>query len=88
MCVMLVEPLVQIEAVILFGLKHTGKSLPVNTALIFIESLRRDLVVKLVGIGYTPGEYLIEPVEGLRGRAGAQPQAKALGAAGRGNSKR
>jgi hypothetical protein len=51
MTVMLLKPLFQVEVVELLAPQHAGQSLPVHTALIFGQRLRRDPLVELVGFG-------------------------------------
>src|SRR5271155_5605716 len=81
MRIVLVEPFIEIEIVILLGPQHSGERLPVNAALVFAQAGWSDALVKLVRIGETGVEGLIEGVEsaknvgGVGGRLRAQPQA-------------
>src|SRR5271169_5946636 len=75
MSIMFVEPFIQIKIVILLGPQHAGKCLPVNAALIFAQSIGRDPLVKLISLGYTFGNNLVEFLKAIYGRLRAEPQA-------------
>ena len=51
MAAVLPQPVLQVEEVVLLGPEHAGQGLAVETALVFVERLRRDVVVELVGVG-------------------------------------
>ena len=48
---MFVEPLIQIEVVVLLGPEHARESLAMNAALVFAEICGRDFAVELICIG-------------------------------------
>jgi hypothetical protein len=66
MSIVLKQPLVEIEIVILLRPQHARQGLPVDPLFVFAEILRRYAIVELVGFGQTLGENLVE----LRERIG------------------
>ncbi len=51
MSVMLLQPPVDVEIVILLGPEHSCQGLPMHAALVFAQTFGSDAVVELVGIG-------------------------------------
>ena len=60
MSVVLEQPFVEVEIVILFGPQHARQRLAVYAPLILGEVLRRDAIVELVSLGQTRGKDFVE----------------------------
>ncbi len=84
MCVVLLQPPVQVEVVELLRPEHAGERLAVYAALVLAERARRDPVVELVGIEDPLAEGVLEVgAERLARRAGGQAKPDGLAASGR-----
>ena len=68
----LLEPRVHVEEVVLLGPEHAGQRLPVDPSLVLAQRRRRDPVVELVGVGQARGD---RGVEALAERLGRQRSA-------------
>ncbi len=81
MALVLAQPLLQVEVVVLLAPQHSRQRLAVHPALIFAQRLRRDPLVEFVRVADPAFEYLLEIAEGIFYLGGRQPQADRLAAA-------
>ena len=81
MTLVLAQPVLEIEVVVLLAPQHSGQRLAVHPALIFGQRLGRDPLVEFVGVGDAALEYLLEAAEGVVGPGGRQAQPDSLAAA-------
>ena len=82
MTLVLLEPSIHIEVVVLLAPQHARQRLAVHPALVLAQRLRRDPLVELVGVGDPALECLLEAAEGVVGPGGGQTEADGLAAAG------
>ena len=80
MTLVLAQPLLQVEVVVLLAPQHSRQRLAVHPALIFVQRLRRNPLVEFVGVGDPAFEYPLETAEGIFRRGGRQPQPDRLAA--------
>ena len=83
MALVLEQPFLQVEVVILLAPQHSRQRLAVHPALVFAQRLRRDPPVEFVRVGHPAFEDLLEALEGIVHRGGYQTQANRLAAAAR-----
>src|SRR5262245_34669446 len=83
MGLVLAEPLLEIEVVVLLAPEHPGEGLAMDKPRVVAERARRDTSVELVGIRDTAGEHPVEIAEAVVRRGPGQPDADRLAAAGR-----
>ena len=81
MTLVLLQPLIQIEVVVLLAPEHARQRLAVHPAFIFVQRLRRNPIVEFVSVGDPAFEYLLETAEGIVYLGGRQTQADGLAAA-------
>ena len=73
MCVVLVEPAIDVEQVVLLGPQHPGERLPMDPPLVLGEGPGGNPVVELVGIGDPRREAVVELLpEGDAGERGRE----------------
>ena len=85
MRLVLLEPGVHVEEVVLLRPEHPGQRLPVDPPLVLAQRGGRDPLVELVGVGQARGERRVEALAERLGRAavgGDKPQADDRRAAG------
>ncbi len=75
MALVLDQPLLQVEVVILLAPEHPRQRLAVHPALVFAESFRRDPPVEFVRVSDPALEDPLEALEGIFRRGGCEPQA-------------
>src|ERR1700746_1779805 len=63
---MLLQPLVQIEVVVLLAPEHASQGLAVYTPLIRAQRTRSDSLVELICIGEASSKYLVKSFEWVR----------------------
>ena len=74
--IVLLEPGVHVEQVVLLGPEHPREGLPVDPSLVLAQRGGGDPLVELVGVGEARGNYRVEALpERGGGRRGGQPQA-------------
>ena len=81
MALVLLQPSLQIEVVVLLAPQHARQRLAVHPALIFVQRGRRDPLVEFVGVGDPAFEHLLEAAEGIVYPGGRQTEADGLAAA-------
>ena len=78
MALVLAQPLLQVEVVVLLGPEHSRQRLAVHPALIVVQRVGRDPFVEFVGVGDAAFEYLLETAEGIFYLGGCQTQTDRL----------
>ena len=81
MALVLDQPLLQVEVVVLLAPQHSCQRLAVHPPLILAQRLRRDPPVEFVCVSDPAFEYPLEAAEGVVRRGGCKPQADRLAAA-------
>jgi hypothetical protein len=81
MALVLGQPELQVEVIVLLAPEHPRQRLAVHPALVFAESAGRDPVVEFVRVSDAALEDLLEALEGILRRRGCEPQADRLAAA-------
>ena len=61
------QPFAHVEVVELLGPEHAGQRLPVHPFLLLAQTGRLDSGVELAGIGYSPGQDVLEVAERIDG---------------------
>src|SRR6516165_11723851 len=82
MRLVLLEPAVQVEIVVLLAPKHSRKRLAINATFILVQRMRSDPVIELVGVRKAGGEDRVKLVEWPSGGFFTQSQAHGLAASG------
>ncbi len=77
----LLQPLIQIEVVVLLAPEHPRQRLAVHPPFIFVQRLRRNPLVEFVRVGDPAFEYLLETAKGIVYPGGRQTQADGRAAA-------
>ena len=80
MSLMLVQPFVEIEIVVLLAPQHSGQRLAVHATFVLAQRTRGDPIVEFVRISETGGEYLVKCAEWIGRRFRTQPQPHDLAA--------
>ena len=57
---MLIQPAIEVEIVVLLGPQHACKRLAMHALLVFAQRFGSDAFVKLVGVGKSASEDLVE----------------------------
>jgi hypothetical protein len=81
MTVVLLQPSIQIEVVVLLAPQHAGQRLAMHPALIVGQRRRRDPLVEFVGVSDPALERLLETAKGLIDPGGRQTEADGLASA-------
>ena len=81
MTLVLAQPLLQVEVVVLLAPEHSRQRLAVHPALIFVQRVGRNPFVEFVGVGDAAFECLFETAEGIFYLGGRQTQPDRLAAA-------
>jgi hypothetical protein len=89
MGLVLLEPAVEVEVVVLLRPQHPGEGLAVDAALVFAQRAGRDPVVELVGVGHALSQRLLESRAELpsRGRPRGRGEARRPGSRPAGTSR-
>ena len=65
MTLVLAQPLLQIEVIVLLGPEHSRQRLAMHQALIFVQRAGRNPLVELIGVSDPAFEYRIESTKGV-----------------------
>ena len=83
MALVLAQPALQVEVVVLLGPQQSRQRLAVHPALVFVQRVGRNPLVEFVGVGDPALERLLEPAKGISCLGGGQTQPDGLAAAAR-----
>ena len=82
MALVLLEPSIQIEVVVLLAPEHARQRLAVHAPFVLAQRRRRNPVVELVGVGDPAVEDLLETAKGIGGPGRRETEADGLASAG------